>query len=152
MAVADAVSIAADLCRRFEGFSPTVYSCPANVLTIGYGSTRDPDGNAITADHPPISRELAEAWLREELSALSGSVIRACPAVADDPPRLAALIDFSYNLGVGRLRASTLRKRVNEQDWDGAAEQCLRWVRAGGVVLRGLVRRREAEAALLLGA
>jgi lysozyme len=60
-----------------------------------------------------------------------------------------ALVDFTYNLGVGRLQTSTLRRVVNAGDWQGAKEQLMRWTRGGGRVLPGLVKRRAAEAALL---
>jgi lysozyme len=59
-----------------------------------------------------------------------------------------ALVDFCYNLGVGRLQSSTLRRKVNAGDMDGAKEQLMRWVRGGGRVLPGLVKRRAAEVAL----
>jgi lysozyme len=76
------------------------------------------------------------------------AVLRLCPGV-DSPGRLAALIDFTFNLGSGQLRASTLRKRVNAGDWDAVPAELRKWVRGGGRVLRGLVLRRGAEAALI---
>jgi lysozyme len=63
--------------------------------------------------------------------------------------KLNAIVDFCYNLGVGRLQTSTLKRKINQQDWDGAIEQLKLWVRGGGKVLRGLVIRRDAEAALM---
>jgi lysozyme len=63
--------------------------------------------------------------------------------------RLAAISSFIYNLGAGAYRGSTLRKRINASDWEGAKEQIIKWNKAGGKVLRGLTKRREAEAALL---
>jgi lysozyme len=59
------------------------------------------------------------------------------------------MTDFAYNLGVARYRASTLRKRINEDDFEGAKVELKKWIRGGGKVLPGLVRRRQAEAALL---
>ena len=76
-------------------------------------------------------------------------VLRMCPGVAAHPGALNALVDFAYNLGLGRLQTSTLRRCVNRGDWDGAREQLGRWVRGGGRVLPGLVARRAAETALL---
>lgn len=64
--------------------------------------------------------------------------------------RLAAITDFTFNLGAGRLQTSTLRRRINERNWEEAGDELLRWTRGGGRVLPGLVRRREAERALLL--
>ena len=63
--------------------------------------------------------------------------------------RLAAIVDFTFNLGAGRLQTSTLRRRVNQRDWHGAGQELRRWVYGGGKVLPGLVTRREAEVALL---
>jgi lysozyme len=101
-------------------------------------------------DHPPITKETAEQWLAHELrhNYLAG-VLKASPGLLAHPKALGALTDFAYNLGVARYRASTLRKRVNEQNWPGAREQLALWVRGGGRVLPGLVKRRAAEALLL---
>jgi lysozyme len=76
------------------------------------------------------------------------AVLKLCPG-ADTPERLAALIDFAFNLGVGRLAASTLRKRVNAGRWADLPAEFRKWNRGGGLVLRGLVLRREAEVALI---
>lgn len=70
-----------------------------------------------------------------------------CPTLDGDG--LAAIADFSYNLGVGRLKASTLRRKLNGGDYDGARRELMKWVRGGGRVLPGLVTRRAVEAALL---
>ena len=67
----------------------------------------------------------------------------------DTPERLAAISDLAFNIGLGALRSSTLRRKVNAGDWDGAKRELMRWTRGGGRVLRGLVLRRQAEAALL---
>jgi lysozyme len=77
------------------------------------------------------------------------AVLKLCPG-CDSPERLAAIIDFAFNLGTGRLKASTLRKKVNAKDWDAAGNEVMKWVRGGGKVLRGLVLRCEARKQLLL--
>lgn len=101
-------------------------------------------------DDPPISKELANQWLLSELRTNYGAgVLRTSPNLIRHPNALAAAIDFAYNLGVSRYRASTLRKRLEAEDWDGAKIQLMRWTKAGGKVLPGLVRRRQAEAQLL---
>jgi lysozyme len=64
--------------------------------------------------------------------------------------RLAAIVDFTFNLGAGRLQMSTLRRRINQSDWPGAAKELQRWIYGGGKVLSGLVARREAEVLLLV--
>jgi lysozyme len=149
-AVDEAVEVAATLCRPFEGLSLTVYVCPAGYPTIGYGTVYKPDGTKVTMEHPPITQETAEAWLLHELrhNYLAG-VLKASPSLLARPRALGALTDFAYNLGVARYRSSTLRKRVDAQDWEAAKEELMKWVRGGGKVLPGLVRRRQAEVALL---
>jgi len=149
-AVDEAVEVAATLCRPFEGLSLTVYVCPAGYPTIGYGTVYKPDGTKVTMEHPPITQETAEAWLLHELrhNYLAG-VLKASPSLLARSRALGALTDFAYNLGVARYRSSTLRKRVDAQDWEAAKEELMKWVRGGGKVLPGLVRRRQAEAALL---
>lgn len=141
---------ALDLARRFEGYRGRPYLCPAGVATIGYGTTRYPDGRAVTLSDAPITRTTAEVLLRHELAACVGSALRLCPVLGAEPEsRLAAIADFIYNLGAGRLQSSTLRRRINRRDWDQAAHELSRWVRGGGRVLPGLVARRSAEIALL---
>lgn len=144
------LAIATTLCREFEGFRAKPYLCPAGVATIGYGTTVYPDGRGVTLADPPITREHAEEILDSQLRRqfLPG-VLRCCPGLVAHPAALNAVVDFAYNLGVGRLQTSTLRRCINAGDWAGASEQLMRWVRGGGRVLPGLVRRRKAEAALL---
>ena len=79
------------------------------------------------------------------------TTLRYCPVLATEPEgRLAAIVDFTFNLGGGRLQTSTLRRRVNQRDWAAAAMELRRWVYGGGRVLPGLVARREAEVPLIL--
>lgn len=138
-----------ELCKKFEGFYPKPYLCPANVWTIGYGTTYYPDGRRVTKDDPSVSKEYAEFLLMHEINkvALPGA-LRFCPNLALHPGALNAAVDFCYNLGVGRLQTSTLRRKFLAEDWDGAKQELMKWVRGGGKVLLGLVRRREAECAL----
>jgi lysozyme len=148
--VSEAVDIAAALCRPFEGLRLRPYICPAGYPTIGYGTVWKPDGTRVTMEHPPIDQATAEAWLLHELRAtyLPG-VLKASPGLLARPRALGALTDFAYNLGVARYRASTLRRRVDAGDRAGAKDELSKWVRGGGQVLPGLVRRRKAEAALM---
>jgi lysozyme len=112
-----AIATAAALCRRFEGFYSHPYLCPAGVPTIGYGATHYLDGRAVRLTDPPIARAAAERLLLRQLEREYLPVVqRLCPGVVDRN-RLAALVDFAYNLGTGRLAGSTLRKRVNEGRW-----------------------------------
>jgi lysozyme len=144
---------AIDLAKRFEGFHRVPkhdphraypYICPAGYPTIGYGHLCDPT-------HPPIISEAeAEDYLAQDLQTALRATLRYCPVLATEPEgRLAAVVDFTFNLGAGRLQTSTLRRRINQRDWSAAAFELGRWVRGGGRVLPGLVARRQAEATLL---
>jgi lysozyme len=139
---------AIDLAKRFEGFcrapnsdpdSAYPYVCPAGFWTIGYGHLCD-------QKHPPITRVEGEAYLEADMADALRATLRYCPVLATEPQRrLAAIVDFTFNLGPGRLQASTLRQRVNQRDWTGTAHELRRWIYGGGKVLPGLVLRREAE-------
>jgi len=144
------LDIAAALCKQFEGFKSRVYLCPAGIPTIGFGSTYYADGRKVTLSDEPISETIAEALLLHELqfTYLPG-VLRNCPILLTDERKCNAIIDFCYNLGVGRLQTSTLKRKINEQDWEAAKEQLKLWNKGGGKVLAGLDRRRKAEAMLL---
>lgn len=145
----DVLSLAAALCRKFEGLYLQPYLCSAGVPTIGYGATFYEDGRRVTLKDAPITRERAEQLLMWHLRRhFLPEVMALCPG-ADTPPRIAALLDFAFNLGAGNLRASTLRRKVNAGHWDEVPAQFMRWNKAGGRVLRGLTRRRQAEVDLL---
>lgn len=142
-----AVEVCAALCRRFEGFYSKPYLCPAGVPTIGYGATRYLDGRRVKLTDAPISKATAERLLLGQIKRVYlPAVLRQCPLVRD-PKALGALIDFTFNLGEPNLKASTLRRKVNANDWEGAKREIVKWVYAGGVRLRGLELRRQAEAA-----
>ena len=94
--------------------------------------------------------EEGEAYLATDMADALKATLRYCPVLATEPEtRLAAIVDFTFNLGPGRLQASTLRRRVNQRDWAGTAQELRRWIYGGGKVLPGLVFRREAETLLL---
>lgn len=145
---------AIELAKRFEGFHRVPmadpgrahpYICPAGYWTIGYGHLCEPT-------HPPIAEIEAEVYLAHDLQTALAATLRYCPVLINEPEgRLAAIVDFTFNLGVGRLQTSTLRRRVNQRDWIAAGQELRRWVYGGGRVLPGLVARRTAESAFLLG-
>jgi lysozyme len=144
-----AVSISAELCRRFEGLYLRPYLCPAGIPSIGYGATRYLDGTLVRLTDPAITRSLAERMLVQSIiSTYLPAVLRLCPGI-DSPQRLAAIIDWCFNLGAGQLAASTMRRRINTGRWEDVPTEIRRWNRGGGRVLRGLVIRREAEAVLI---
>lgn len=144
------LDIAAGLCQVFEGFRSKPYLCPAGVATIGYGSTYYADKRKVTLQDAPISEPEAKALLMTELehTYLPG-VLRNCPSLITDVRKCNAIVDFVYNLGVGRLQTSTLKRKINAQDWEGAKEQLMLWTKGGGKVLPGLLKRRQAECTLL---
>lgn len=130
------------LIKKFEGCRLMPYYCPAGVLTCGWGST----GHDVFPGRP-WTQEYADARLEMDAARFSKATLLLCPTLADDS--LAAIADFAYNLGIGRLKASTLRRKLNDGDIEGAKQELGKWVRGGGRVLPGLVARRAAEAALL---
>ena len=145
---------AIELAKRFEGFHRVPkhdparahpYICPAGYWTIGFGHLCQPD-------HPPITEEEGESYLAQDLQIALRATLRYCPVLATEPEgRLAAMVDFTFNLGAGRLQTSTLRRRGNQRDWSAAEQELRRWVYGGGRALPGLIARRDAEAALVNG-
>lgn len=149
MNTALAVEIAEALCIRWERVVLTPYLCPAGVPTIGVGATYYEDGTPVTLHDSAISRERAMELLHWMiLNRYLPVVVALCPGI-NSPERLAAIIDFTFNLGAARLRASNLRRKINADCWDDVPAELRKWVWASGVRFRGLVNRREAEITLL---
>ena len=138
------------LIKRWESWSAAPYLCPAGWWPIGWVCTRGLDGRSITGEHPPISEFIGMAMIWREVMLAVRAVNSLCP-VQLETHQLDALTSFTYNLGSGNLQASTLRRMVMREDHQAAAKEFPRWVFAGGRKLRGLVYRREAEAALFRG-
>ena len=137
------------LIRRFEGLYRLrkdgliyPYRCPAGVPTQGYGHV------VPSMDVPPISREAAEEQLVADVAARIPTVLQVSPKLTGR--RLDAIVSFVFNCGLGRYKASTLRKRINAGDWAGAAMELRKHVWGGGRKLPGLVVRREVEAQMIL--
>ena len=125
--------------KRGTEIAAVPYVCPAGFWTIGYG-------HLCAQDHPPITLDEAEAYLAQDLQTALAATLRYCPVLATEPERrLAAIVDFTFNLGAGRLQTSTLRQRINQRDWSEVAIQLRKWVYSGGKVLPGLLIRREVE-------
>ena len=144
------LELAASLCRQFEGFRNKPYLCPAGVATIGYGSTYYSDGRKVTLEDAPMNEPNARALLMAELEhTYLPSVLRQCPILATDERKCNAIVDFCYNLGIGRLQTSTLKRKINAGDWAEAKEQLKLWNKGGGKVLAGLKKRRDAECLLI---
>jgi lysozyme len=132
------------LIEAFEAFMPTPYLCPAGYWTIGYGHLLVGDRASWPTS---ISQEEAEALLEADVRKAEGAVLRLIRVPLSNE-QFDALVSFTFNLGGGALQRSRLRSMVNREDHTEVPEEFLRWVRAGGKVLRGLVRRRAAEGRL----
>lgn len=132
------------LIRNAEGDKLTAYYCPAGVLTIGVGHT-GPD----VKPGMRITQAESDALLSADLAKFEKAVMRAV-TVPLTQNQFDALVSFTYNLGEGNLRSSTLLKRVNASDFRGAAAEFAKWNKSNGKGLGGLATRRAAEAALFL--
>jgi lysozyme len=131
------------LVKSFEGLRQKAYLCPAGVLTIGYGST----GPHVT-DGLWITEEQAEALLKKDLARFERFVTAHAGECTQG--QFDALVSFAFNVGTGALKGSTLLRRHKAGLFTQAADQFLRWNKAGQRVLPGLTRRRAAERALYL--
>ncbi len=129
-----------DLIKRFEGFSRTVYFCPAGYPTIGFGHVVKPYEDFSAG----IDEAQAEELLRQDAVIAERAVLRLISVPLTDG-QFDALVSFTYNLGGGALQRSTLRRKINREEHADVPEQFMRWVWAGGRKLKGLVRRRKAE-------
>lgn len=136
------------LIKQFEGCKLTAYQDSVGIWTIGYGWTQPVDGKPIRAGMT-IKQETAERLLKTGLVSYESDVSRLVKAGLTQG-QFDALVSFAYNLGARSLSTSTLLRKLNAGDYAGAADEFLRWNKAGGKVLNGLTRRREAERALFL--
>ena len=133
------------LIRKFEGLRLKPYLCPAGVPTIGYGHT----GKDVTLSMAPISEPVAEATMHQDAEVFMRAAGNLSPVLWFDEDKHAAIADFCFNLGSSRYKASTLKRRIDVGDWEGARDELAKWVWGGGRKLPGLVARRAAEAGLL---
>lgn len=137
-----------DLIKHFEGCSLAAYQDSTGVWTIGYGWTQLVDGQRIQRDMV-IGPITAERLLRIGIVQYE-SAVNQLVKVPMTQGQFDALVSFSYNLGTRTLSTSTLLRKLNARDAAGAADEFLRWDRAGGKVLAGLSRRRKAERTMFL--
>lgn len=146
--------------KHHEGVKATAYRCPARLWTIGVGHVIDPNHARVPfADR--LSLELPAGWnrtlsqdeiddiLRKDLARFEAGVKRLCPGKLTQG-QFDALVSFAFNVGLGSLQKSSLRMKHNRGDFEGAADEFLKWAKAGGKVLKGLLKRREDERALYL--
>lgn len=130
-----------DLIKQFEGFRSEAYLCAGGKWTVGYGSTEGVQPGMI------ITEAEAEARLKHDLQTAEHAVSRLVTRSLTQH-QFDALASFTFNLGSGALQRSTLRQKVNRMEDDAVPQEFCRWVYSGGRKLRGLIRRREAEAVL----
>lgn len=138
------LDITLPLVKGFESRRLNAYQDSVGVWTIGYGAT----GPGIVRG-AVWTCEKAEADLSARLAKL-GSQVGACVTRTLTDNQKAALVSFAYNVGINALRSSTLLKKLNTGDFDGAADEFLRWNKAGGKVLAGLTNRRAQERKVFL--
>jgi len=133
------------LIKQFEGFEPEIYLDAAGLPTIGYGHLIHPGEHRMFQNG--ISESAAEALLAKDVWSAERAVLRLIKVPLTDS-QFDALVSFTFNLGGGALQRSTLRCKVNREEHAEVPHEFMRWVWAGGRPLRGLIRRREAEAEL----
>lgn len=136
------------LIRRFEGFRDTAYRCPAGVWTIGYGHTAQAGPPKVIAGMK-ISEAEARRILAADAARFADEVRAALTRELSDA-QFSALVSFAFNVGAGALRSSSVLAAVNAGRFADVPGRLRLWVKAGGRVLPGLVRRREAEASLFM--
>jgi len=132
-----------EIVKEFEGCMLSAYRCPAGVWTIGYGHTEGVKPGMV------ITKAQAEKLLISDLEEYAQAVKRNLMVILNSN-QFSALVSFCYNVGEGNLRKSTLLKRVNNEEYESAADEFLKWNKANGRILEGLTRRRKAERALFL--
>lgn len=150
-----------EMLKHHEGVRLKPYRCPARLWTVGVGHVIDPSHIKVPfADR--MALELPKAWdrtmtlaevdklLQDDLKRFEDGVLRLCPASRTNVGHFEALVGFSFNVGLGNLQNSTLRMKYNRADYDGAADEFLKWDKAGGKVLPGLTKRRQDERLLFL--
>ena len=132
------------LIKKFEGCRLEAYRCSANVLTIGYGHT----GGVLETD--VITQDDADRLLEQDIAKFE-KYVNVNVAVELNQNQFDALVAWTFNLGVGNLRQSTMLRKLNEGDYQSVPSEMNRWNKAGGKTLDGLIRRRKAESLLFEG-
>ena len=139
-----------DLIKHFEGLSLKPYLDSVGVATIGYGTTRYPDGRSVSINDPVISGDQAEDLMINDANKRLTSIEGMLQVPVNDN-ELAALVSLAYNIGLSALQKSTLLRLLNTgSERQAVADQFLRWNKAGGKELAGLTRRRQAERSLFV--
>ena len=156
------VSAAAiDMIKHHEGVRTKPYRCPALLWTVGVGHVIDPAHAAVkyeerkslpipTGWDRTLTMDEVDRILAQDLGRFERGVVRLCPAAVGNQGVFDALVSFAFNVGLGNLQRSSLRMKTNRGELEEAADEFLKWTKAGGRVLPGLVKRRQDERALYL--
>lgn len=132
-----------EIVKHFEDCKLEAYLCPSGVPTIGWGHTKGVKlGDKITQDK-------ADSLFEQDYHEAEQQVQEVVTAFLSDQ-QLGALTSFVFNLGIGQLKVSTLLKKLNQNDYKGAAEEFRKWIYSNGKILPGLVKRREMERMVFL--
>ena len=134
------MSYAIDLIKKYEGLSLKAYKCPAGINTIGYGTTSYPDGTPVKSGDV-ITKEKAEALLLDYVINKIMPNIRDLGLTSNQETALCSLI---YNIGWGAFSKSKCYKGIKNKDWETVFANW-DWIKGGGKVLNGLIKRREEE-------
>ncbi len=152
---------AIDMIKHHEGVRTKPYRCPALLWTIGVGHVIEPTHTAVKYEerrHLPIpagwdrvlTMDEVDGILSQDLGRFERGVVRLCPAAVGNQGIFDSLVSFAFNVGLGNLQRSSLRMKTNRGELEEAADEFLKWTKAGGRVLPGLVKRRNDERALYL--
>jgi lysozyme len=152
---------ALEMIKHHEGVRNKPYRCPAALHTVGVGHVLYPEQAKLPMedrlkypirpeDNRVFTMEEVDAILQKDLDRFVAGVLRYCPSSVNNQGWLDALVSFSFNVGLGTLQRSTLRQKHNRGDYVGAADEFLKYCKAGGKVLRGLENRRKDERAIYL--
>ena len=138
-----------DIIKYYEGWSSRPYKCPAGIATIGYGSTWDINGDKVNMNHKKIDKGHGELLLLRELKHVDHAIRKLVTAELTEN-MYSSLASIIYNIGSGNFQRSTLRMKLNRGWYEDAANEFPKWRRAGGRILKGLVKRRAKERELFL--
>ena len=152
---------AIQMIKHHEGVRVKPYRCPALLWTVGVGHVIDPSHAAIKYEDRKslpipdgwdrvLSMGEVDAILAQDLGRFERGVLRLCPAASGRQGVFDSLVSFAFNVGLGNLQRSSLRMKTNRGDYEDAADEFLKWTKAAGKVLPGLVKRRNDERALYL--
>jgi GH24 family phage-related lysozyme (muramidase) len=147
--------------KHHEGVRLRPYRCPALLWTVGVGHVIDPSHIGVKYEDRKslpipsgwdrvLSMGEVDALLAQDLAKFERGVARLCPSSVSNQGQFDALVSFAFNVGLGNLQRSSLRMKINRGDLEDAAEEFMKWTKAAGRVLPGLVKRRNDERALFL--